>query len=234
MKMRTAMIMVAGRGERLKPLTDSVPKPLIPVGGKPLVEHHLYRLKKAGFTDIVLNPGWLGGQLIKALGTGERFGLNLHYSVETPGRYETGGGLKKALPLLSAHEPLLLVNGDVLTDIDFEAFYLAALASDAPCYLALVKNPPHNSEGDFRLSSSGRVSLKNDSESHPAYTYSGVSVLQPASVSNWPEERFSLGDVLRHFAKNKALAGTLHEGVWLDVGTPERLKIAEASIRLIE
>ena len=150
-----AMVLAAGRGERMRPLTDEQPKPLLRVGGKRLIEYHLERLSAAGFREVVINTGWLGDKIEAALGTGEQFGLSITYSHERPEALETGGGIFQALPLLGS-APFLLVNGDVWTDIDF-----GALRRDPPegslAHLVLVPNPPQHARGDFLLENGSRV-----------------------------------------------------------------------------
>jgi MurNAc alpha-1-phosphate uridylyltransferase len=210
------MVLAAGRGERMRPLTDRDPKPLLRVGGKRLIEYHLERLAAGGFEQIVINTGWLGDRLEPALGTGERYGLSITYSHERPEALETGGGIFHALPLLGA-APFLLVNGDVWTDIDF-----GALRRDPPAgalaHLVFVPNPPQHARGDFVLEN-GRVSEGEGAR----YTYSGIGILRPEFFAGCQGGKFPLLPLLRAAIARDALTGELHSGQWYDIGTPERL-----------
>jgi N-acetyl-alpha-D-muramate 1-phosphate uridylyltransferase len=220
-----AMLLAAGRGERLKPFTDVTPKPLLEVGGQPLIVWHLQRLAAAGFREVVINTAWLGEQIPAALGNGGAWGLTLHYSPEPWPALETGGGLHNALTLLG-EAPFLLVNGDVFTDIDLGALAATGLGPPlapgvAPplARLVLVPNPPQHPKGDFEL----------DGE---RLTYSGVAVIDPALVADQPAGRFPLAPLL--FAARDAgrLALQRHHGEWIDVGTPERLAALDAELCL--
>ncbi|MEP7313406.1 MAG: N-acetylmuramate alpha-1-phosphate uridylyltransferase MurU [Pseudomonadota bacterium] len=209
-----AMLLAAGRGERMRPLTDQTPKPLLLAGGQPLIAWHLHKLARAGITDVVINLSWLGDQIRAALGRGEGYGLDIVYSQEPWPPLETGGGLLQALPLLGA-EPFLLVNGDVYTDIDF-----ATLAIDAAvlAQLVLVPNPPHHPAGDFKLDD-GRIT-ENAGE---LLTYSGIGVLRPELFAGCTPGRFPLLPLLQRARAAGRLGGQKHAGLWLDIGTPERL-----------
>ncbi len=209
-----AMILAAGRGERMRPLTDSIPKPLLQVGGHALVEHHLSALKNAGVTDIVINVAWLRDQIIESLGDGSRFGVSIAYSDEGDSALETGGGIAKALPLLG-REPFWVVNGDVYADYSFD---LAGLDRNTLAHLVLVPNPEHNPGGDFALLD-GKV--RNTGQS--LFTYSGIALMRPELLADAPGGAFPLAPWLRRAADNDALTGELLSGVWSDVGTPERL-----------
>lgn len=222
-----AMILVAGRGERMRPLTDETPKPLISVASKPLVQYHIEGLARAGVTDIVLNPGWLGDQFIRTFGTGEAFGVNLHYSVETPGRFETGGGIRQALQLLGS-EPFIVVNGDIATDFPFDELLHRPFSVEQWADAVLVENPSHNSGGDFSLASTGDLSSPDPNA--PTYTFSGISIVNPTAIRDWPETHFSLGDVLRKGTGLGLVKGYYYQGYWSDVGTLGRLKAAEACL----
>lgn len=217
------MVLAAGRGERMRPLTDAEPKPLLRVGGKRLVEYHLEGLAAAGFRDIVINTGWLGDMIEGALGTGSRFGLSITYSHERPEPLETGGGIFKALPLLGPG-PFLLVNGDVWTDIDF-----GAMRRDPPAgslaHIVLVPNPPHHSRGDFRLAN-GLVA-EGEGIRH---TYSGIGIYRPEFFAGCTPGKFPLLPLLRRAIAEQALTGELHKGSWSDIGTIERLQALDAEI----
>ena len=220
-----AMLLAAGRGERMRPLTDQCPKPLLPVAGKPLIAWHLSRLAAAGFIDVVINLSWLGEQIAAALGDGARYGVNIAYSREPWPALETGGGIFNALPLLGA-EPFLLVNGDVYTDIDFGALRLrpADLAE-----LVLVPNPDHNTNGDFWLQG-GRVVEAADGE---RLTYSGVALLRPELLAGAPGGRFPLLPWLNRARDAGRLGAHKHTGRWLDIGTPQRLAQLDAELAAV-
>jgi len=218
-----AMVLAAGRGERMRPLTDSHPKPLLQVGGKRLIEYHLDRLSAAGFREVVINTGWLGDRIEEALGSGGRYGLAITYSHERPEALETGGGIFKALPLLGS-APFLLVNGDVWTDIDF-----GALRRDPPAeslaHLVLVRNPPQHPRGDFVLEN-GWVSEGEGLKQ----TYSGVGIYRPQMFDGCQPGKFPLLPLLRRAIAGRALSGELHEGRWYDIGTTERLAALDAEL----
>jgi N-acetyl-alpha-D-muramate 1-phosphate uridylyltransferase len=222
-----AMLLAAGRGERLRPLTDDIPKALVEAGGKPLIGWHLERLARAGFRDAVINVSHLGERIIERLGDGGRYGLRLHYSRERE-RLETAGGIANALPLLG-REPFLLVNADVYCECDFarlRAIDLGGRRAPLLAHLVLVPNPPHRAAGDFSLTH-GRVG----SDAAPRYTYAGVAVMAPELVQAVkPGEKAPLAPLLYDAAARGRLGGELYEGLWQDVGTLERL--AELDARL--
>lgn len=222
-----AMVLAAGRGERMRPLTDSLPKPLLMVGGKRLIEYHLERLAAGGFREIVINTAWLGDLIPDALGTGERYGLAITYSHERPEALETGGGIFQALPLLGS-APFLLVNGDVWTDIDF-----GALKRDPPAgalaHLVLVRNPPQHPRGDFRLEDVAGHSLVTEGEGL-RHTYSGIGIYRPELFAGCTPGRFPLLPLLRRAIAQRALSGELHQGRWYDIGTTERLAALDAEL----
>ncbi|MDH5620706.1 MAG: nucleotidyltransferase family protein [Gammaproteobacteria bacterium] len=209
-----AMILAAGRGERLKPLTDSIPKALIEVRGKSLLERHLEKLRDACITDVVINLGWLGEQIVKRVGTGAAFDLNVSYSDETGNVLETGGGIHKALPLLG-NAPFLVVNADIYTDMSFHGI---ALQDDAMAHLVLVPTPAYRDHGDFELQD-GRVR----NAAAPALTFSGIAMYRPKFFANCKPGRFSIVPLLREAADAGQLQGSLYEGRWADIGTAERL-----------
>ncbi len=211
-----AMILAAGRGERMRPLTDHTPKPLLPAGGKPLIQHHIERLAAVGVREIVINHAHLGDRIESALGDGERFGLCIRYSHEGPGRaLETGGGIYKALPLLGP-DPFLVVNGDAWTDLDFATLEISA---DDLAELVLVPNPDHHPHGDFALAA-GRVREDGD----PRYTFGGIGIYRPALFAGCTPGAFPLAPLLRRAMGSDQVGGRLHPGRWLDIGTPERLE----------
>ena len=210
-----AMILAAGHGVRLKPLTDHTPKPLIPVAGKPLIEYHLEALAAAGFGEIVINQGHLGGELPEVLGHGSRWGIHIHWSDEQPQALETGGGIFKALPLLGTG-PFLVVNGDVWTNYPFAR--LRAVKCDW-AHLVMVANPEHNPSGDFalvgaRLLEDGPVKL----------TFSGIGVYHPRLFDGCRPGKFSVVPLLRAAMRDHLVTGELFTGAWDDIGTPERLE----------
>lgn len=217
-----AMILAAGKGERMRPLTLHTPKPLVPVAGQPLIEYHLRALAAAGFTDVVINHAWLGQQIEDHLGDGSRFGLRIRYSPEGE-PLETGGGIFKALPMLG-DEPFALINGDVWTDYD-----LARLRAPLPglAHLVLVDNPGHHGRGDFRLSA-GRVIDGDDAPG--TLTFSGLSVLHPALFEGCQAGAFKLAPLLRRAMTEARVTGEHYRGHWVDVGTLERLAEAERLI----
>jgi MurNAc alpha-1-phosphate uridylyltransferase len=208
------MILAAGRGERMRPLTDRVPKPLLEVAGKPLIAYHLERLAAARVTDIVVNVSWLGEMVRTRLGDGRRWGVRLHYSEEPPGALETGGGIFRALPALGG-DPFVVVNGDVFTDFEFSRLELKP--ADQAC-LVMVPNPPHNPGGDFSLGN-GRVGENDVSR----LTFSGIAMYRPSLFDGCEDGVFPLAPILRRAIVSGRVAGLLHRGIWRDVGTPERL-----------
>jgi len=220
-KPTVAMILAAGRGERMRPLTDHTPKPLLIVHDKPLIVWHIERLKKAGFSQLVINHAHLGEQVEHALGDGSAFGVSIAYSPEETA-LETGGGIAHALPLLG-EQPFLVVNGDVWTDINYAAL---ALDEGDAAHLVLVNNPSHNPNGDFALNK-GRVSVDGSDK----LTFSGVGLYQPHLFSDQSEECFPLAPLLRNAMSQNTVSGQHHQGIWTDVGTPERLAEINASAR---
>ncbi|MDG4595832.1 MAG: nucleotidyltransferase family protein [Candidatus Contendobacter sp.] len=210
-----AMILAAGRGERMRPLTDHTPKPLLPVAGQPLIVHHLKALRAAGIGEIVINTGHLGAQLPAMLGDGRDWGVRIAWSPEPPDALETGGGVFQALPLLGP-EPFLVVNGDVWTDYPF-ARLLAT--PDVSAHLVLVGNPAHHPGGDFALTDDGRV----EESGARRLTFSGISVLRPELFAGCAPGRFPLGPLLRRAMAVGQVRGEYYAGDWRDIGTPQRL-----------
>lgn len=223
-----AMILAAGRGERMRPLTDTCPKPLLKVAGEPLIGWHLRRLRAAGIVEIVINHAWLGAQIEAALGAGGAYGVNIRYSPEGETGLETAGGIATALPLLGG-EPFLVVNGDVLTDIGFQTAFTAAEAlrqQKKLAHLWLVPNPPHNPKGDFILQENGAVASA-DAAGLPL-TFSGMGVYHPDLFRNTPPRQAAkLAPLLREAMNAGLVSGEQHAGLWLDVGTVERLAEAD-------
>lgn len=217
-----AMILAAGRGERLRPLTDTVPKPLIEVDGKPLIEYHIQALAKAGFREIVINQGHLGEQLPVAIGDGGRWNISIHWSDEQPEALETGGGIHKALPLLGS-SPFLVVNGDIWTDYPF-ARLRAVKCSWA--HLVMIPNPPQHPAGDFALLNA-RIRTGGDEK----LTFSGIAVYHPRLFGGCTPGKFSVVPLLRSAMDNHLVTGEKYLGRWEDIGTLERLEsIREALI----
>jgi N-acetyl-alpha-D-muramate 1-phosphate uridylyltransferase len=213
-----AMILAAGRGERLRPLTDQTPKPLLPIAGQPLIAHQLQWLERAGIRDIVINLHHLGESIATALGDGRAFGVHITYSREET-RLETGGGIAQALPLLG-NAPFAIVNGDIWTDYPFARLFDAAasLGSDL-AHLVLTRTPANRVEGDFGLTAD-RVT-RDDGR---PYTYCGISVLAPALFDDVPAAPFSLRELLFTAIADQRVRGELWRGHWRDIGTPEELE----------
>ncbi|MHB0766520.1 N-acetylmuramate alpha-1-phosphate uridylyltransferase MurU [Stutzerimonas sp. NM35] len=214
-----AMILAAGKGERLRPLTLHTPKPLVRAGGVPLIEYHIQALARAGFDELVINHAWLGEQIEAHLGTGDRFGIRIRYSPEGE-PLETGGGIHRALSLLG-DEPFAVVNGDIWTDYDFAALKrpLAGLA-----HLVLVDNPAHHPSGDFTLAD-GRVEEGGAVDAR--LTYSGIALLDPRLFDGCNAGAFKLAPLLRRAMTAGRVSGERHDGRWVDVGTHERLAEVE-------
>jgi len=218
-----AMILAAGKGERMRPLTLTTPKPLIPINGTPLIVYHIQALAKAGFTELVINHAWLGQKIEAYLGSGQEFGVSITYSAEGE-PLETGGGIKKALPLLG-DQPFLIVNGDIFCDYPFAKLNrpLAHLA-----HLVMVNNPIHVANGDFGLTNEQLVC----NEAKQKYTYSGIAILHPKLFSNCTETAFKLAPLLRQAITKQQVTGELFTGEWTDVGTVERLQQVEAKLNI--
>jgi MurNAc alpha-1-phosphate uridylyltransferase len=216
-----ALILAAGRGERLRPLTDTLPKPLIEVNAKPLIVYHLERLANAGFREIVINLSHLGDQLETALGDGGPFGVNIRYSREPAGALETGGGIVRALEWLG-DGPFAVINGDIFTDYPFSR--LRAVKCDH-AHLVLVPNPGHNPGGDFSLAGA-RIANKGERMG----TFSGIAVYHPRFFAGSPAGRYSVVPILRETVERQVVTGEWHRGVWSDVGTIERLELLQTQL----
>jgi MurNAc alpha-1-phosphate uridylyltransferase len=210
-----AMILAAGRGERLRPLTNHTPKPLLEVAGRPLIEHLISALASAGFHDLVINLAYLGEQIRAHLGNGRAFHARIEYSYEGPEPLETGGGIRQALPLLG-DEPFLVVNGDIATDFPFAR---VRRQPQALAHLVLIPNPPHHPQGDFALHA-GKVAETGGNR----YTFAGIGVYHPALFADLTPGRFALAPVLRAAMPRGAVSGELYRGFWMDIGTAERLR----------
>jgi MurNAc alpha-1-phosphate uridylyltransferase len=209
-----AMLLAAGRGERMRPLTDSVPKPLLEIRGKPLIVYQLEKLSRLGVRDVVINLAWLGDRIRLALGDGAQWNLRIQYSEEGDGALETGGGIFKALPLLGA-APFLVVNADVFSDFDFATLHIAP---DALAHLLLVSNPPQHPNGDFALQA-GLIQEQGSSR----WTYSGFGLFRPELFEGCRPGKFPLLPLLQRAIREQRLHGQSYEGLWNDVGTVERL-----------
>lgn len=217
-----AMILAAGKGERMRPLTLTTPKPLVRAGGVPLIEYHLRALVRAGFKDIVINHAWLGQQIEDYLGDGSRFGVSIHFSPEGE-PLETGGGIFRALPLLG-DEAFLVVNGDIWTDYDFSALRRPL---DGLAHLVLVDNPEHHPGGDFLLADG---QIHDGGVAADKLTYSGIAVLHPRLFEGCLDGAFKLAPLLRKAMAEGQVSGEHLKGHWVDVGTHERLAQVETLI----
>lgn len=209
-----AMILAAGRGERMRPLTDVTPKPLLQVNEKPLIAYHLERLSQEGIQRVVINVAWLGKKIIEAVGDGSQFNLHIRYSDEGEQALETAGGIIKALPELA--EQFIVINADVYTDIDVQA--LKCEQDDTLAHLQLVQNPQFHPNGDFGIEQ-GFLLAKAPQQ----YTFSGVACYKKQFFAGLEQGKRALAPIIRKHAQNRRVKASLHEGYWSDVGTPERL-----------
>lgn len=209
-----AMILAAGRGERMQPLTDTIPKPLLKAGGKALIEYHLDNIKQAGLHDVVINHAWLGEQIEARLGDGSRYGLNIEYSREDEA-LETAGGIQRALPLLG-DEPFMVINGDIWTDYSLASLprTLTGLA-----HLVMVNNPPQHQAGDFMLTSGELLPEGKD-----CLTFGGIGLYRPALFTGLKPGKSPLAPLLREAMENRNITGEHYTGRWFDIGTPQRLR----------
>ena len=221
-----AMILAAGRGERMRPLTDHIPKPLLEVAGKSLIEHRIHHLRAAGIQDLVINVGYLGEQIQARFGDGRAFGVQIRYSIEPPEALETGGGILQALPLLGS-APFIVINADVWTDYPLQQLpaKLVGLA-----HLVLVDNPPQHPTGDFALSDGQAGQIANTGGAR--LTFSGISLLRPELFKHCTAGRFSMIPLLRQAAEQGLVSGEHYRGQWQDIGTPERLAALDRELTL--
>lgn len=214
-----AMILAAGHGTRMRPLTDHTPKPLLKVGGKPLIVWHIEKLKQCGFDEIVINIAYLAEQIPATLGDGSQWGVNIQYSNEqSEGALETAGGIIKALPLLG-EEPFLVISADVWCDYNYD-YTPKNLNNNNLAHLVLIKNPKHHPNGDFHLDSAGKL----HTEGHKKYTFSGIAYYHPILFEGLSYGKRPIRYVLRDAMDNNKVSGILHKGDWRDIGTPDRLK----------
>ena len=217
------MVLAAGRGERMRPLTDRTPKPLLPAAGKPLIVWHIERLAAAGIHEVVINHAHLGKQIEQALGDGKRCDLTIRYSAEGEGRaLETGGGIHRALPLLG-ERPFLVINADVWTDMDVSGL---VLPEGRLAHLVMVDNPPQHPQGDFCLTEDGSLQVTGE----PRLTYSGIGVYHRDLFAGCRSGAFTLAPLLRRAMVEKRVTGERYHGRWVDVGTPQRLAELEHSL----
>lgn len=212
-----AMILAAGRGERMRPLTDHTPKPLLQVGSHRLIEYHLLHLAKSGFEEVVINVAWQGQQIIDTLGDGSAYGLNIQYSNEGQQALETGGGIVNALPLLG-DEPFLVINADIWTDYPLGSIKNQSLPGLA--HLILIPNPQHNPEGDFYINN-GWLALHGKER----YTFSGMAIYHRDFFKGQTASKFPLAPLFRDYAQQQLISAELYTGHWMDIGTRERLEI---------
>ncbi|MGC3818521.1 N-acetylmuramate alpha-1-phosphate uridylyltransferase MurU [Acinetobacter sp. G11] len=222
-----AMILAAGLGNRMRPLTLHTPKPLLEVGGKPLIVWHIEKLQNIGIKEIVINTAWLGEKLAQALGDGSQFGVNILWSHEGEG-LETAGGIINALPLLG-QEPFILVNGDVWSTMDFSTLLDVKLENDL-AHLVLVENPAQHPNGDFTLAN-GRAYTFDQNQPGEALTYSGVAVIQPGMFAGLENGKRPLAPLLKQAMLEQQISASKMQGVWVDVGTPERLNVLDQQIK---
>ncbi|MDX1824376.1 MAG: nucleotidyltransferase family protein [Thiohalomonadales bacterium] len=219
-----AMILAAGRGERMRPLTDHIPKPLLEVGGKALIEYHLLALQQSGIKDVIINHAWLGEQIEARLGSGDQYSLRIQYSPEVPAALETAGGIIQALPQLG-QEPFIVINGDIWCDYPIQKLpnQLEGLA-----YLVMVSNPSHNPQGDFYLASDGKLRV----EGKPKLTYSGIGVYHPRLFAGLEPGVRPLAPLLKTAMTAGLVSGEHYDGRWWDIGTPQRLRELDATLKV--
>lgn len=219
-----AMILAAGRGNRLRPLTDQTPKPLLPLDGKPLIVYHLEKLAKAGVKEVVINTAWLPEAFPQTLGEGEGFGLKIHYSPEPEGGLETAGGVINALPMLG-EEPFLLINGDVFSEIDYASWVRKTAnfkSENRLAHLCLVPTPDFKQQGDFGLeSASSQVIAQGE------WTFAGISIVSPRLFAGMETGFIPLAPILRKAMDQQLVSGEIYDGYWSDIGTLQRLQEAQ-------
>lgn len=224
--MKSALIFAAGRGERLQPLTQRIPKALCPIAGIPMIEYHVRKLQQVGIERLFINHAYLGDQIKRHLGNGSRFHLDIVYLPEPPGGLETGGTLLSLLPYLH-DEPFITINADIYTDYDFAT--LPAPAADFLAHLVLVPQSKAHHKADFGLSNTHYVTLDK-----PEFIFSGIASYSPSAFSKERFGRFSVSPLLRKWAKTYQVSGELYKGIWVDIGTPLRLKYLNTEILQIE
>lgn len=214
-----AMILAAGRGERMRPLTDSTPKPLLSVNNKPLIEYTVEALVRAGVVDIVINLAYLGEQIEAYLGDGSRYQANIQYSHEGAAGLETAGGIKNALPLLG-NDPFLVINADIYCDFPLQSLIQKKVDL---AHLVLVKNPKHNPEGDFSINANQYLNSLGDKQ----YTFSGIGLYRPELFANLEHGKSALAPLLKEAMSHQQISGEFYQGLWMDIGTVERLSDLE-------
>ena len=219
-----AMLLAAGRGKRMKSLTTNIPKPLLEVKGKCLIDWHLEKLSKAGFKDIVINVSYLSDKIIQHIGDGKRWNLNIIISHE-PEALETAGGIRKAIFHLG-YGPFVVINADIFSNYDYTNFKKIPLEETSLGHLVMVNNPAHNTNGDFGLSKNGTLMMNHDQ----LYTFSGIAVYKPQLFANLKEGiKIKLSEILESAINKKLIQGELFEGAWSDIGTPDRLDLINSS-----
>jgi len=218
-----AMLLAAGRGERLRPVTDRIAKPLVKVGGKPLIEYHIEALARANIVDLVINTSWLAEQIVDTLGDGSRYGVTIQYSHE-PQALETAGGIVNALPLLG-DRPFLVVSSDVWSDIDYSTI---TLPRGADMHLLMVSNPPHHPHGDFEIDNGKLRQPRPDGDE--ALTYSGIGLFQPKLFGDLPPGIRALRPVMLETIERRTASAEFHNGIWFDAGTAERISQIESHL----
>lgn len=219
------MLLAAGQGKRMRPLTDNKPKPLLEIAGKTLIEWQIERLMKANFREFVINCGYLGAQIPEYLGDGSKYGIEITYSMEPEQGLETGGGIVNALPLLG-EQPFAVVNSDVWTDFPYN---LLRLPANRLAHVILVENPEHHPKGDFVLHSDGSINELGEDKK----TYSGIGVFHPDLFSSLAPRFFPLAPILRSAMAGKNVSGEIYYGDWVDIGTPERLQALEEKLQAL-
>jgi MurNAc alpha-1-phosphate uridylyltransferase len=216
-----AMLLAAGRGERMRPLTDKTPKPLLRIGGQMLIEHHIHALARAGITELVINHAWLGNLIERALGNGAAYGVHIEYSPEGETGLETGGGILRALPLLGT-QPFLVVNADIWSDYDFSVL---PREPEGLAHLVMVDNPPHHPQGDFSL-----VAGQLAQHGPLMLTFSGIGLYRPQLFAGCEAGVFPLAPLLRKTMDRGQVSGEYYAGKWFDIGTPERLESVNETV----
>ena len=222
--MTVAMILAAGRGQRLRPLTDHTPKPLVKIGKYLLIEHHLFSLAASGYRQVIINLCHLGEKIIAAIGNGDKYNVDIHYSWEQPIALETAGGIRRVLPLFG-DQPFLVVNGDIRCNFDFSKL---TLKKDHNMQLVLVPNPDYRDQGDFSLADNGSTRRVNALQSNEiSYTFSGIGLYRPSIFTSLPENTPApLAPIIHQQIHLGQVGGEIHSGKWFDIGTPSRLESA--------